>query len=37
MIDLNKTTQKNPDFKFYDMNVEDRETSSFRIFQERIQ
>lgn len=37
MIDLNKTTQKNPDFKFNDMNVGDIETISFRIFQERIQ
>jgi len=29
MIDLNKTTQKNPDFKFNDMNVWDIETHDF--------
>lgn len=37
MIDLNKTTQKKPDFKFNDVKVGDIETISFRIFQERIQ
>lgn len=37
MIDLNKTIQKNPDFKFNDMNVGDIETLSFRICQERFQ